>query len=380
MKSAFSCLTIILYFAIFPYTLNAQSKFGEIKDKLLIIQDSLDLDDQMIVKIEDIYKDYGEKLQALIAKDFKHSSNRKQTINAMTSARKIEITDVIGRKKIDRFLVLMKQLVDENKLQDLDSKDKKLLSNEINKYLNTNIIHNIRDARKNLDLKLQEDDKLVIMNLRDKVVSSSRDLRLKKIECSKIKPKSKDKIFCKKSLKQLSEQKASYVKEVTELVNKHDALITSSMEAVYELLPNWKSDINTIIASYFNTTADDTLGYKPKAGHFLKIINKNQFLIVNPDNIDNFLNTINDLSINQKLATIYYNPKNKCIYLEKDTDSTDGFTLKIYNTDGELVKNESILITDNAKVDLSFLKEGLYFCFLENSTAQVKLERFLITN
>ena len=380
MKCFFSCLAIALHIVVFPYATNAQSQFGEIKDKLIVIQDSLDLDDQMVTKIEAIYEDYGKKLETLIAKDFKHKKNRKQAINAMTSARKIEITDVIGRKKIDRFLALIKQLVDADKLQDLTPEDKRLLSNDVNKYLNINIIPNIGDARKDFDLKLQEDDRLAIMDLRDKVIAISKEIRLKKVECSKTKPRSKDKIFCKKSLKQLSEQQSDYSKEIAELAREHDDLITSSMETVYELLPDWKNDINTIIASYFNTTPDDTLGYKPKAGHFLKVINKNKFLIVNPDNIDNFLNNISIDSLSQKLVTISYNPKNKCIYLEDDANPVDSFSLKIYNTDGELVKNESILNTGKAKVDLSFLKEGVYFCFIENSTDQIRFERFLITN
>jgi len=77
-------------------------------------------------------------------------------------------------------------------------------------------------------------------------------------------------------------------------------------------------------------------------------------------------NSLNELKTNNRV-TLFPNPTDRYIYLEKNSNDIDKYFLSISDIQGREVLTKNIQFNDDYKLDLTSFKNGIYFLKLQNN-------------
>ena len=355
--------------------LHAQEEEAFIQ-KLEAVQTQLGIKDSIGEKIKSVYKTYTVLLRELNGRKFTDQKSKKMAKQGIANARKIELINLLGSEsKLIEFQQQIKVEMQKDKPRALTDDEKLDLGQKVRAY-KKEIFHFIKTERNELDELLDEKSKLQIEEYRTALNLKVKTIGQKKIECKQQKAGSKRAFMkCRKDLKLLEQEMKEEYKLVNAFFKEKETLVLPFLTRFAAQKGVWANEINNYIAAYFNTTAENTLAYAPKANIFLKNINKFNFLLLNPELIS-LENTSEELSEGlEHMSTSNLTVLNGKLFLQTSNTEINNAVLTLYDANGTNVK--TFETANGESLDLEGLPLGLYNCKVE-TTGEIWFQKLVL--
>ena len=355
MKNYF--ILLIPFFLLNFFVVEAQNN-GQLEEKLVVIQEKMELDEASVDKILAIYTDYKQQLIDLNKKSFNKIRIKKQAERSIIDLRKLELMDVLeSESRFKKFQEYLREEFQKDKPRDLSPEEKRELGQKVRSYNRENVFPFFEKERSELEKKMSEDDRQSLDEIREAMLDKSSELKEQKNECTNIKAKSKESIKCRMAIKSIEKELKAIQEQLDQFIAEKESILNPYLTKFSDERADWVTDINNIIAAYFNTTAEDTFAYEPKANIFLQRFTKKSFVLTQPDKLNEWLLETNEILTNSINRIELFNI-DKQLFLISNEKATEELNISLYDINGMEVKK--LNFSDSNSIDLSDLPNGLY--------------------
>ncbi len=258
---------------------------------LQTVQDSLQLDEADAQRMKDIIIKYEAQTREIQQQQFNNPKSKKQVMQNLLKSRRTELSDILKPKEMLVFNKLYKQsLANERKRaaeeKQLSPEDRKAFSKQLQEYRMKSVLPKILEHRKALEAAMTSADKTQISGLREKIGTFNISIKDKKTACAAIeKSNKKAKMECRRELRALQKTYDPIKKETEKLVAllEEKSGTKTVMSAIENQRDIWRADLKQILESYSENEVP--LDKVPLAKYF-RMASTTNFLIINPENID----------------------------------------------------------------------------------------------
>ncbi len=336
------------------------------------------MDDETIAFVADIYISYNKQLANTKKRKFKNVQSQQKAIRTILKAREIELFDILSQDQIKEFGKLLKS-EQAGLIPSLEKEKKKALGVEIGSYLNHNVYPVVSRERVELNKQLPKEDTALFKIYHSEMTSLTEQLNQETKACQKLRSSGADRMEVRKCKAKLSEIKAAQ-KEKTEnmqaYMQKRDAILRPYLDRLAKSREQWSTDINQLIASAFETTVEDTLGYFPKAGRYLSMTQPINFLLMKTDGVERWLEGFEQWQSNNTWKLIQNHTSNQLhIFGPQETSNVK---IELFDQEGNLVDSFAP-DTFNGRLDIASHQYAnrIYFLKIKTQGQQI-VEKVMI--
>jgi hypothetical protein len=409
MKNIKIVLNILFVLSIFSFSAIAQPKNGgaKMEKKMNMLTEKLDLTENQQLQLKAIFKKGSEKIHLIKSQEGDRNS-KKKAFKAHQEVQAKEIKAVLNKKQ----LILFEKMLDERtakmqkghanrkmRKESFKNVDKKALRTEMKAYKEKNILPVLMTQRQKLESQISTNDKKTIEEIR----SSFKQLR-QEYKALKGNRKKKEEYSDadKKAFEALKSRKKEDMAEAQVLLERYKSQIKTLKEEINPQIEQWKTDLKAIAQKH---------GVKPhqrdmkegegkseakkhgkrkhrkgkkgkhhsKRQSFRKQLSPLHFLLMD---VDAQSKVSSEEATSASSMRVYPNPAQGQNTIEFKLATAGKISLELHDTEGNLVR----IIANGYKeagdykeeINLSDLKNYVYFYILKDATGMVLTKKFVI--